>query len=210
MEIIGYSERGAMNALFYGIAIKDNKEAMKVFLNSLNINGLDVENYCDFKMYMEFSLSDFGDPDLVIIADTKDDKKEAFFVEAKVSHRGTFSLEKQILDHNEYCGFDNREPNDKRYDTSNLFFQLRLKELFFETKGQINRDNDKHDDRIKCKKLQTTKFRVIGENEIVNRFADEIKDCKKAYYIAIIPEQSKDIIPNTNNTYGFDIHFITW
>ena len=39
MEIVGYSERGAMNALFYGIALnRDEKaanEAMNVFLNSL-------------------------------------------------------------------------------------------------------------------------------------------------------------------------------
>ena len=33
MEIIGYSERGAMNALFYGIALNNDEDAMREFLN---------------------------------------------------------------------------------------------------------------------------------------------------------------------------------
>ena len=34
---------------------------------------------------MEFSLSEFGDPDLVIIAEDNKNEKTLFFVEAKVS-----------------------------------------------------------------------------------------------------------------------------
>ncbi|MBP5612832.1 MAG: hypothetical protein J6X35_01625 [Bacteroidales bacterium] len=58
MKIFGYSERGAMNELFYGIAHdkKNGEESMKAFINDLaKIEGI----FTDFELYNEFSLSDF-------------------------------------------------------------------------------------------------------------------------------------------------------
>ena len=72
MKIVGYSERGAMNALFYGIALdQEHKgiEAMKEFLKLASIE--EAGDYSDFELYPEFSLSDFGEPDLMIKAKLK-------------------------------------------------------------------------------------------------------------------------------------------
>lgn len=68
IKIIGYSERGAMNALFYGIALnKDEKAANEAMNEFLHMAG-ETETFQDFELYSEFSLSGFGDPDLVITA----------------------------------------------------------------------------------------------------------------------------------------------
>ena len=37
MKIIGYSERGAMNALFYGMALKEDDDAMNEFIHLAGI-----------------------------------------------------------------------------------------------------------------------------------------------------------------------------
>ena len=123
MEIIGYSERGAMNALFYGMAFNNDDDAMRNFLALAEIE----DGYTNFRLYMECSLSDFGSPDLVIIADRTDGKgSDVFFIEAKVSEGVYFDLYVHKSKHKE-----------DKYDASNLFFQLRSKEDFFnhECKG---------------------------------------------------------------------------
>lgn len=198
MKIIGYSERGAMNALFYGMAIKKDDAAMNKFLSLAGIN----DAYSNFRLYIECSLSDFGDPDLVIIADKDGLKNETvFFVEAKVSERKKFDLKQQ------------QDKHDKgKYDASNLFFQLRSKEYFFnhECKGcEPERYKEKSFDIIKCKKEKhgNENCRELGKNGIVNKFADEIKKCKSAEYIAIIPEQKE---AHPIKSYGFPIRFISW
>lgn len=39
MEIVGYSERGAMNALFYGIALNRDEKAANAAMNVFSENG---------------------------------------------------------------------------------------------------------------------------------------------------------------------------
>ena len=89
MRIIGYSERGAMNALFYGMALdkEQGEESMKTFLKLAKIKG----NFTDFELYNEFSLSDFGDPDLMIIAKNEDSEYVVFF------YRGEGQLLQKLL-----------------------------------------------------------------------------------------------------------------
>ena len=68
MKIVGYSERGAMNALFYGIAQANDKKAFAEFLK---IIGIDY-NVSDVEFFMEFSLSEFGSPDLLVTFNAND------------------------------------------------------------------------------------------------------------------------------------------
>lgn len=224
MEIIGYSERGAMNALFYGMA-HDDKENGEAAMNAL-IHLADIEpdkQFKDFVIYNEFSLSDFGDPDMMITA-KKEDKYVLFFIEAKVSCGSYYDLSKQWKSHT----------NQGKKDTSNLFFQLMLKKYFFE--------------RFKCGKLDETKtdesgnapewltkldkrgkergenLRYIGKNVVVNKLVNELKNLKisneNAYYIAIIPKQKDDdskekeieeeVRRNVKENYSLDVHIVTW
>ncbi len=206
MKILGYSERGAMNALFYGIALREDNKAMNEFLKLVGID----EEYKDFTLYSECSLSDFGNPDFVIIAKKNDNEKHAIFVEAKVSHGGNkggkFSLDKQKGQHEKYLSNDNN-----MYNASNIFFQLQLKELFFSHLKDIRKvthyDYDRN--RIRYKKNREI-CREIGENVIVKKFACEIGTCISAYYIAIIPKCNEYEEPKEECFHGINIHFITW
>lgn len=95
IKIVGYSERGAMNALFYGIALnKDEKAANEAMNEFLHMAG-ERETFQDFELYSEFSLSGFGDPDLVITAKNELGKTIVFFIEAKASAGGYYELDEQ-------------------------------------------------------------------------------------------------------------------
>lgn len=201
MKIIGYSERGAMNALFYGMAHDKNGEsAMKEFIKKADIIG----DFSDFEIYNEFSLSEFGDPDMVIKAKNDKDEYTLFFIEAKASCGKTFNLIEQQKYHNEYMEDGKRH---KDGHSSNLFFQLRLKHFFIERlrEGTLK---EKPDDNIQ-NRLEKSKgrFRKIGENVVVNKFVETIKDCKdNVYYIAIIPGEEKV----DTQQYGFKTYLISW
>ncbi|MCR5850558.1 MAG: hypothetical protein K6G92_07580 [Bacteroidaceae bacterium] len=213
MKIIGYSERGAMNALFYGMAFnEDGEKNMREFLALANIKNIGpLENFYDFEIYNEFSLSEFGSPDLVIIAQNKNkNEKVAFFIEAKASCCKYYDINEQKTLHDDYVS---KGKHDNGH-ASNLFFQLRLKNYFFELKDWFCERMDKPrpsvsigSDRIKNTKGHE---RGIGLNPVVQNFVNKFKDCKEAHYIAIIPEQSKASISNPDISYELKIHFVTW
>lgn len=123
MEIFGYSERGVMNALFYGIAYKSTNKKKDID-TLLSLTGLG-QNLCDdYDIIMEASLSDFGDPDAIIIGkDINGKDTNVYFIEGKVSAGGHYSL------NDEKEKFDEAMNNNKAYDgfTSSLFGQLTLK-----------------------------------------------------------------------------------
>ena len=215
MKIIGYSERGAMNALFYGMAFMKDENAMKEFLCLAGISDLD-----NYKLYMEFSLSDFGDPDLVIKAN-KGEKEVVIFVEAKVSDCSSYSLNKAFKTHVDNIG--KQEFVDG--ETSNLFFQLRLKNRLFKTikeipkseekfERNVNESNEDFDKIAMTRKKGKDVYRSIGNNPVVRRFVDEIRNCQSALFIAIIPE--KDEIEDNIEEYKKvkeelgGIYFVTW
>lgn len=225
MKIFGYSERGAMNALFYGMA-HDNEhgeEALKVFIKDLAKVKRDFSDF-EFELYNEFSLSEFGDPDMMIIAKDEKGEKIVFFIEAK---RSGFKLSLEKDHHKQYMesgGFENGH-------SSNLFFQLRLKHYFFEVFCRKRKDDyyksleDKIEaffkkecfkvyDEMQLNRLKKSKNRnrKIGENVVVNHIVEQIKDSIEAYYIAIIPEQDPKWNDNEVNTgeFGFSTITLTW
>lgn len=196
MKIFGYSERGAMNALFYGIAHQEKAVAENAMNEFLKLAGIS-DNYEDFNLFMEFSLSDFGEPDLVIIAkNAKTQEKTAFFVEAKASVGGKFDLEKEWQKHNDFLDSNGEKRKDGH--SSNLFFQIRLKHCFFE--------KNHNEPKLICNK--TNGARKIGENKIVNKFAKIITSCAVAKYIAIIPE--KQNFRTGNDFCDNNISYLSW
>lgn len=206
ISINGYSERGAMNALFYGIAYrKDNgfngEEAIKKLLSLAQIK----DKFESYSFYLECSLSGFGDPDLVIIADDKYGNKTCIFVEAKASGQGLYDVNEQKKHHDDYMNKSAKnEPS--RYDkghSSNLFFQLRLKNLLVKSSEE---------DIQKGTKLGTehrSSKRKLGNNLVVEKLYKEISSCKDAKYVAIVPAKPKEDI-DTKKDYGFDIKFVSW
>lgn len=171
MEIVGYSERGAMNALFYGIALKKDKEAFAEFLKIIGIES----SVSDVEFFMEFSLSEYGSPDLLVTFYTNK-QKHILFIEAKASCGKCYKLDKALSD------YKKTEECQERYDgySSNLYYQLAMKRLFF----------DNLSDSISGKDILGIDGRNhnIGKNFVVRTICDKIKDCEKAHYIAIVPE----------------------
>lgn len=172
MKIVGYSERGAMNALFYGIAQADDKKAFAEFLK---IIGIDY-HVSDVEFFMEFSLSEFGSPDLLVTFNAKDQKhiqKHILFIEAKTSCGKKYELEK---------AFENFKKTKVRKPgySSNLYYQLSMKKLFFKNLPKSIDING-----IKGLDGRTHK---IGDNFVVRAICNKIKDSKEAHYIAIVPK----------------------
>jgi hypothetical protein len=208
MKIIGYSERGAMNALFYGMAFdkEHGEESMKAFIKDIaKIEG----NFEEFELYNEFSLSEFGDPDMVIIAkDSGKGQYVVFFIEAK---RSGFKLSLEKDHHKRYM----EEGKFENGHSSNLFFQLRLKRYFvslympkvkFESEMLNKLFIDDKENRLRNSKNRT---RTIGENVVVDKIVKVINNCEQDYYIAIIPDQESNETVDTSK-YGFETHTITW
>ncbi|MCR5191400.1 MAG: hypothetical protein K6C07_08370 [Bacteroidales bacterium] len=227
MKIYGYSERGAMNALFYGMALdkEHGEESMRAFIKNLaKIEG----NFSEFELFNEFSLSDFGDPDLMIKAKNEKGEHVIFFIEAKASCSKKYNLDKQKKQHDNYM--DNGTDHENGH-ASNLFFQLRLKHYFYNVLPYLFGDNNntiakqdsffketscfKNYSAAKTNRLKQSRGRnrKIGENVVVERMVSTIKDCQQAYYIAIIPKQDSKACLNaldTKKEYGFTTHTITW
>lgn len=206
IDIKGYSERGVMNALFYGIVYRkggdfNGAKAIKELLTLANINN----NFKKITFYIECSLSGFGDPDLVIIGKDPNGLKRCIFIEAKVSNFGNYDIKIQKLHHDDYMKYGKRSKYDKGH-SSNLFFQLRLKKLLV---------NSKHSQIIDGTQLSSEKRKVkrkIGNNPIVRKLYEEIYQCKnRIEYVAILPDLlNGEHVIQTKREYGFDIHVVSW
>ena len=215
MKIIGYSERGAMNALFYGMAFdkEHGEESMKAFINDLaKIEGI----FTDFELYNEFSLSDFGDPDLMIKAKNKIGEHVVFFIEAKASCCKYYNLSEQERHHKDYI--EGGDTYDKGH-ASNLYFQLRLKNYFFRLlpyfyDGSLEQKQQsmaiENDPKLRLKQKSKDGNRKIGRNIVVEKMVNKLKDCTQAFYIAIIPKQNNIVNLDSKSEYGFETYTITW
>ena len=85
MEILGYSERGIINSLFYEMKFSQNN--LQLFSDFLSLFSFPYRavnfQISDAKILIEQSFSDFGDADAVVLVENKS-WKQAMFIEAKV------------------------------------------------------------------------------------------------------------------------------
>ena len=238
ITLYGYSERGVMNALFYGIAYRGDENNLRKLLK-LAVND-EADNYLDFKIIMEGSLSDFGDSDAIIIAKRKNTEniQTVFFIEAKVSNGDNKNtLEKRYKD---FCNNFNSNKREGGY-SSNLFYQLCLKHYLFKLtriikdNSDLNEYKDKNlEDLIKLAdyvdykgyitRKGSNKRRKFGKNPVVHKFINDIKNCSDAKYIAIVPDPNENNIDKSIKNFIRDknidiitqpdfidnLHFITW
>lgn len=237
ITLLGYSERGVMNALFYGIAYHGSENDLQKFLN-LAV-GEDAGSYSDFEIIMEGSLSDFGDSDAIIIAKRKNNEMDqtVFFIEAKVSNG-----DKNNTLENRYKEFQKDFNGNIRKEgySSNLLYQLCLKHYLF----KLTREKEKISDLSKFKDEESlkgliisagcenyndyiklkggNKLRKFGKNPVVHEFIKKISDCKNAHFIAILPDpknyinKHRDSILNSDNEIiqqtdlKNNLHFVSW
>ncbi|MCX5829663.1 MAG: hypothetical protein NTV58_16965 [Deltaproteobacteria bacterium] len=184
MEIMGYSERGVINALFYEIAYSGKSlQLSKELLTLADCPSL-VEfgqSLTEVRVFIEQSLSDFGDADAILLLDAGD-KKGVVFLEAKVksSQRNEWKLK---LEFEKFISDCNK--GDKKLSSSNLFTQLYHKHRFLNGLSDIE-GLKKGIDFPKC---STKGTRKIGNNPVVLFAVKEIKSYRNnAWYIALVPD----------------------
>jgi len=194
MKILGYSERGIINSLIFNIG--ENKELMDKFVKLISLStAIDFEEPIDYTILLEQSLSRFGDSDLIIIVkyDKAEDNRVIFFEGKVKTNQGNWNINYQYEKYNSLEQYDGY--------TSNLFFQLYLKKLLIDNYVTIKEKGGVIEPRFGV-------LRKIGENPVVLNAFDLI-ECRKAYFIGIIPTKVDDIknFVKSNKT---DLHFLSW
>ena len=183
--ITGYSERGVMNAILHSIG--DDKSEVENFLQTIT-KTKDLKINGDYYIYIEHSLSEFGGPDTIIIADNV-----VYFIEFKVcADTKSWKLEKQFKNFTD------------KYDASNIFYQLYLKKSLFDIRLSLTQDGWK--DKYFKDKDGVVKSRKIGKHKLVNRLMEHIKSCETAKYIGIVPEATN----TTTNNECKEFTFVGW
>jgi hypothetical protein len=179
VKILGYSERGVFNSIvFY---LREHPELMGKFLKVLGIGLPDsFDRNIEYTLLNEQSFSDFGDSDLVIIAENEVKEKAVIFIEGKVkTSQGSFSLD---------TNFDALEKGET-FDgfSSNIFVQLYYKCLLTLVLKQNATDTSGLGIKNVFRKGKNNDDRKIGGNEIVLKAAKMIKGAEHYYFVAILP-----------------------
>ncbi|MCD4694739.1 MAG: hypothetical protein K8S16_00755 [Bacteroidales bacterium] len=213
MELKSYSERGLINSLIYEIHYhKQSTELLTEFINLIYFpKNKYTGQIIDYTIYVEQSLSQFGDSDLIFLLETKKGDKVSIFGEAKVKtcEKIEWLIEKEFEEFK--TGLNNT------LNSSNLFTQLYHKYKFHKASCNELKNG------IKFPKPSTRKIRKIGNNDVVIRAMTEIKKySNKALYLSIIPDNIDNVIDFYNNALNnffseiipdFDANnycFITW
>jgi len=186
MEISGYSECGVINALFYEIAYFGKSLHLLKELLALAYCPSLVEfsqSLTDVRVFMEQSLSDFGDADVILLLDAGD-KKGVAFIEAKVksSQRNEWKLEQEFEKFKNGCN-----SGDKKLSSSNLFTQLYHKHRFLNGLSETGIEGLKKG--IDFPECSAKKTRRIGNNVVVLSAVMEIEPYREnAWYVVLVPD----------------------
>lgn len=195
MNVIGYSERGVLNSLFYEIYYKqlydpryaqDKCRLFKDFFSLIRFPfRKDTFNIIDITILLEQSFSDFGDADAVLLIDN-DERKQTVFIEAKVK---TYRKRPWLIDDEFYRFKDGIAKNE--VSSSNLFTQLYHKMRLFNTLKRSGIGGLQIG--VEFPKCSSKGTRKIGSNEIVLKAVNKIEEFSKdAFYVALIPDSAEN------------------
>ncbi len=216
VSLVGYSERGMVNALCDDVLHGDPGTLLgnlKAFLGLCCFPHAqtkpDFSTIKEAKLIVEQSFSDFGDPDLLVLLKYQDERKQAILMGAKVS---TDTLNwTRIEDH--WDDFGGYLAGD-RGKTSSLFVQLYRKvQLMRKVAGQ-----NLLPDAV------STRW-SLGNNRVVRSAAALLAEyVQESLYVAIVPDHIpevethfRDHLPEfdhvANNLAPLDVSrwgFVTW
>ena len=195
MEVIGCSERGAVNALIYELKYQAPHLLAQLLSKAVwpFTQGPDIRQETNIIVLVEQSLSDFGDADLIFLWENPGgDSRGVVFCEVK---RGTdWTLARQWADF-----LREVHDNDSRA-CSNLFGQLYLKMCYVQAARQgvldsgISLDPPFH-------KREGGATRKIGSNSVVKRASDEIsRYLSSVYYLIVAPEECGPVVTGVLDT----------
>jgi len=188
-EILGYSERGLINSLFYELSYKDREgKLLSQLINKTYFP--DSKGSFEFSkatILIEQSFSDFGDADVVLLIENGD-HKQTVFIEAKVktSGKGTWKIA------DEFEEFKAGTETDK-LSSFNLFTQLYHKHRLADGIVEMG-VKDVASKGLLFPACSTKSPRKLGKNEIVLKAANMIKPfLKDVFFIGIVPDKTKNI-----------------
>ena len=183
MEVLGYSERGIINSLFYEMRSSQNSlELLGEFLALVSFPYRAVKfQIFDARILVEQSFSDFGDADAVLLVNNRG-HRQVVFIEAKVK---TFQRRYwRIVD--EFEQFK-RGIDKERVSSSNLFAQLYHKVRLVKAL-QTGGSRQLHDG-VRFPGCSSKQDRRIGRNRVVLRAVDQVEGyCKDALFAALLPD----------------------
>jgi len=233
MKIIGYSERGLINSLFYEIKFSHNNLQLLNSLLSLVDFPYRKVNFqiSEAKIFIEQSFSDFGDADAVLLVNNQGNK-QVIFVEAKVKtfqryYKSVFDIDKEFEE------FEDNIQKSEPINTfiSNLFVQLYFKVRLIKVlqhKGIEQLKKGVEFPRCLMKKDRKTQERniprKIGNNDIVLNAVKQLEEyCKDALFVALLPDNALKLknfykklegyIPKGFHEYEWDIKdwgYLSW
>lgn len=192
VDVLGYSERGIFNSIVFNF--KENSVKISDFFKILQIEDKSIyEKNLKYTFLIEQSFADFGSSDLVIIAESSNQIKIVVFIEGKVkTSQLKFSLEKH------FSKLKNCESKFKGI-SSNIFVQLYYKYLLY----KILENNKDDTTSLKINnifKKDKDNPRKIGNNKIVHKAIEKIRNANNVYFVAILPEKIQNISFQNNLT----------
>ena len=185
VTLVGYSERGMVNAICEDILYADDKlQRLEKFISLVafphpNAPQRNFTGISNAKILVEQSFSDFGDLDLLILLDHNNGRRQALLIEAKVH---TFSAALTVVNRwqhfQEYLG-GNKEKK------SNLFVQLYRKMRLAHklTHGIAHLPPD-----------GVAASWSLGASPVVKKAADLLADyTENPWFIALLPDSRSDL-----------------
>jgi hypothetical protein len=190
MELLGYSERGFINAFFYGVLHHpDPSDIIRAFLDLAHWPLMEarppaVEAATVDTIMIEQSFSQFGTADVLILVSTPQEKT-AFFCEAKRGNEWGLKAE--------WNAFKDTFQRSLGGEVSNVFKQVYLKQRLVQALAAgddlgagVEFDGDLRTGRGERR-------RKIGKNKVVERAVDKLKPyVESAYYLILTPESWRD------------------
>jgi hypothetical protein len=184
MKVIGYSERGMVNALFYEINYSTTPESLLGdLLSRVAFPFLDTVRHRvhEAEVLIEQSFSDFGAADVLLLLKTQRGPISVF-VEAKA---GTgWSIEKEFRDF--------VDGTQTQVSSSNLFTQLYHKVRLVAGLRQGSIPALKKG--LTFPQSSTKRIRKIGGNRVVLRAVSFLAEhLDETYYVALVPEPIENL-----------------
>lgn len=183
MQVIGYSERGIVNALFHEIRHSPESESLlEKLLSRVRFPLADRPSLSvsDAAVLIEQSFSEFGSADaLVVVRSAK--RAVSVFIEAKVG--GKWSIEKEFHDF--------KDGTETRVSSSNLFTQLYHKVRL--VAGLRQGGIVGLQEGFRFPQSSARKIRRIGSNPVVLRAVEKLAEhLDETYYVALLPTEPEE------------------
>jgi hypothetical protein len=188
-ELLGYSERGLVNSLFYELSYKDpDGKLLGQLLDKVYFPDRKGSfKVSDVTILIEQSFSDFGDADVVLLI-KNGGHNQTVFIEAKIK---TNEKREWIIE-DEFEKF-RAGSESKKLSSSNLFTQLYHKCRLANGIAEMGVD-DVASKGVLFPACSTKSPRKLGNNKIVLRAAKRVEEYPDdVCFIGIVPDKKANI-----------------